>query len=106
MRAALRINVPHPYRAPPQLDPLEHEVARDDTILGVLLLVLGGFRMAVTIATGEVWRAEPTIALLMVLCGLGLLLPRKRPVLDMFYVLVILVLFMLALGVVELLERL
>lgn len=105
MRAALRITVPHPYRAPPQPDPLQHQIARDDSILGVLLLVFGGFRIAVTIATGEVWRAEPTIALLMVICGLGLLLPRKNPILDVFYVLVILVLFMLALGVVSLLER-
>lgn len=101
------MSVPHPYRvSQPPLDPLEHGISRDDCILGVMMLLLGGFRIATAIAAGEIWRAEPTIALLMVVCGLGLLLPRKNPVLDAFYVLVILILFMLALAVVGLLEKL
>ena len=84
---------------------MQHEVARDDTVLGLLLVVLGGFRVAAAVAIGEIWRAEATIALLMVVCGLGLLLPRHRPLLDAFYVAIFLVLFMAALGIVTLLER-
>jgi len=105
MHAALRIEVSHPYRTSPEsgTPPLARD--HDDSVLGVLLLVLGGFRVAVALAVGEIWRAEPTIALLMIVCGLGLLLPRRRPLLDVFYVGVFLVLFMLAFGIVDLLEE-
>lgn len=95
----------HPYRTPPNADDSGNELARDDSVLGVMLLVLGGFRVAVAIALGEIWRAEATIAMVMIVFGLGLLLPRKRPLLDVFYVAIFLVLFMLALGVAGLLER-
>jgi hypothetical protein len=106
MQAALRIDVSHPYRTPPELDAPPLAVDHDDSVLGVLLLVLGGFRVAAAAAVGEIWSAEPTIALFMIVCGLGLLLPRRNPLLDVFYVGIFLVLFMLAFGIVDLLEKL
>lgn len=106
MHGGLRIYVSHPYRTPPELDAPPLAIDHDDSVLGVLLLVLGGFRVAAAVAIGEIWSAEPTIALLMIVCGLGLLLPRRHPFLDVFYVGVFLVLFMLAFGIVSLLEEL
>lgn len=105
MQRALRLAVTHPYRSPPELNAPEIKIAHDDdAVLGVMLIVLGGFRVVAAFAHGEIWRAEPTIALLMILCGLGLFLPRHKPLLDMFYVGVFLVLFILTLAVVGLLE--
>jgi len=107
MRSAVRRLVAHPYRTSPPLNAQGTERVRDDdSILAVMLLVLGGFRVAVALSMGEIWRAEPTIALLMILCGLGLLLPRRKPLLDVFYVAVFLVLFMLAFALVGIFGRL
>lgn len=78
MQAALRIDVSHPYRTPPELDARSLAIDHDDSVLGVMLLVIGGFRVATALAVGETWSAEPTIALLMVVCGLGLFLRRRR----------------------------
>lgn len=100
------MGVSHPYRAAPESDAPPPAIDRDDSVLAVLLLVLGGFRVAIAAANGETWGPEPTIALLMIVCGFGLLLPRRRPLLDVFYVGVFLVLFMLAFGIVGLLEML
>lgn len=49
----------------------------DDRILAVLLLIAGGARVAIAFAQDEVFGAESTLALIMVVVGLGLLLRRK-----------------------------
>ena len=45
---------------------------RDDRILGALLLLIGGVRVAVALARGETFGAEATIAVAMVVLGLVL----------------------------------
>ncbi|HEU0035173.1 MAG TPA: hypothetical protein VFQ53_31325 [Kofleriaceae bacterium] len=52
--------------------------AHDDHVLGALLLVIGGFRVASALAEHEAFGAEPTIALVMVALALALLLRRSR----------------------------
>lgn len=68
-----------PYRIPPE--PREPDEAADagneDFVLALLLLGLGGLRVAIAVATGEAWGAEPSIAMLMLMCGVGLLLHRS-----------------------------
>ena len=63
----------HPYRTPAMTpDEGRGEAPRDDYVLGALLLALGGWRVAIAIASDERWGTEPTIAAIMT--GLGVLL--------------------------------
>jgi hypothetical protein len=49
----------------------------EDRVLTLLLFGLGGFRVAIAAATGEAWGTEPSIAMLMLACGVGLSLRRR-----------------------------
>jgi hypothetical protein len=65
-----------PYRIRPE--PREHKEAAgifgEELVLALVMLGFGGLRVAIAIATGEVWGAEPSIAMLMLACGAALLL--------------------------------
>jgi hypothetical protein len=66
-----------PYRTPPQSPCIENEGApQEEIVLGWALVVLGGVRTAVAIATGEPWGVEATVAALMILAGIHLLVRR------------------------------
>jgi hypothetical protein len=68
----------HPYRNPPALAaPVDD---RDDQILAVMLLIVGGIRLTVVALEHEVFGAESTIALFMVALAARLLSrPRGTP---------------------------
>ena len=70
----------HPYRTPPreppEQGPVENDCLHDDRVLGLLLLLIGGVRVAIAFAQHEVFAAESTIALVMVAMAVGLLLRR------------------------------
>jgi hypothetical protein len=64
----------HPYRNPPAVTA---SVDRsDDVILAVMLIVVGGIRLAGVAVEHEVFGAESTIALFMVALALRLLVRR------------------------------
>jgi hypothetical protein len=68
-----------PYRTPPERpkhDVFDAVAANDDRVLGVLLLLIGGVRVAAAFARHEVFAGESTLALFMVAMALGLLLRR------------------------------
>jgi hypothetical protein len=48
----------------------------EEIVLGWALLVLGGVRVALAVATGETWGAEATIAALLLHAGIRLLVRR------------------------------
>jgi hypothetical protein len=48
----------------------------DEVVLGNLLLVIGGLRIVIAIANAEVFGAEATVAILMVVFGVAM---RGRP---------------------------
>ena len=65
-----------PYRTPfsPSRDQeLADGPPRDDLVLAVLLLVIGGLRVTIAIADHEVFETEATVALLMVAFAIGML---------------------------------
>jgi len=70
-----------PYRTPPperlKCDVVDAEAANDDRVLGILLLLIGGVRVATAFALHEVFAAESTLALFMVAMAIGLLLRRR-----------------------------
>ncbi len=55
-----------------------HPAESDDLILGLLLLVLGGARVAVGLACHEVFGVEATLALVSVVLGFALAVRRFR----------------------------
>jgi hypothetical protein len=66
-----------PYRIRPE--PRESDEAGifgEELVLALVMLGFGGLRVAIAIAAGEVWGAEPSIAMLMLACGAALLLRR------------------------------
>ncbi len=97
-----------PYRRPPEtLAPdVDSDAAHDDVVLALLLLALGGLRVALAIGTGEVWGIEPSVAMLMTGCGAGLLLHRKLTMLDLCYLVLIAALFVLTVGLIRLFDKL
>lgn len=69
-----------PYRTTPQRaepDVFDTAAADDDRVLGVVLLLIGGIRVALAFAEHEVFATESTIALFMVALAIGLLLRRR-----------------------------
>ena len=68
-----------PYRTPPAPDLGEErdDARRDDRVLAFGLLLIGGIRVALALALHEVFGAESTIALVMVVVGIVLLLRRS-----------------------------
>jgi hypothetical protein len=70
-----------PYRIPGRpLDPgpdTDEPRDREEQILGAMLVVLGGLRVAVSVAAREAFGVEPSVALIMTAIGLGLLLRRR-----------------------------
>jgi hypothetical protein len=69
-----------PYRTPPERpkrDVVDNAALNDDRVLGILLLLIGGVRVAMAFAQHEVFATESTIALFMVAMALGLLLKRR-----------------------------
>lgn len=66
-----------PYRTPPPGPPEREPDVADDRVLGVLLILIGGVRVATAFAQHEVFAAESTVALLMVAMAVGLLLRRS-----------------------------
>lgn len=66
----------HPYRTTPVASPDESAAApAEEWILGALLAVVGGARVLVALATGEVFGADVTIAAILGALG-GVLLAR------------------------------
>ena len=53
------------------------DAADDDRVLGIVLLLIGGLRVALAFAEHEVFATESTIALFMVALAIGLLLRRR-----------------------------
>jgi hypothetical protein len=51
-----------PYRQPPE-----------EVVLGLLLAAIGGVRVGIALATGETWRGESSLALLLLVLGVVLL---------------------------------
>ncbi|HEU4732735.1 MAG TPA: hypothetical protein VFT22_32790 [Kofleriaceae bacterium] len=62
-----------PYRTPPAPQRADRPRPQDELVLGWALVILGGMRVVVAIATGETWGTEATIAALMVPAGVRLL---------------------------------
>jgi len=68
-----------PYRTPADPPPVEQQPHLDDEIvLAWALTAVGGLRVAVAIATRERWGGEATLAAGMALCGIRMLLHRRR----------------------------
>jgi len=66
-----------PYRTPPQPQRIDNEgPPQEEIVLGWALVILGGVRTAVVIATGEPWGGEATIAALMIPAAIHLLVRR------------------------------
>jgi len=65
-----------PYRTPPDLPRALPSRPQEELVLGWALVGLGGLRVAVALATGEMWGIEATVAALMVPCGVRLVLRR------------------------------
>lgn len=68
-----------PYRTPPERptrDVFNVVTANDDRVLGILLLLIGGIRVATAFAQHEVFASESTLALFMLAMAIGLLLRR------------------------------
>jgi len=68
-----------PYRTPPERpsrDVGDRNTRYDDRVLALLLLLIGGVRVATAFAHNEVFAADSTIALFMMAAALGLLLRR------------------------------
>lgn len=65
-----------PYRTPPE-PPIDDEPAddgaRDDRVVGCVLLAIGGVRLLLALACGARFGSEPTVALLMVAAGIVVL---------------------------------
>jgi hypothetical protein len=73
----------HPYRTPDPRPPpgLRHGSSRsDDRILGALLAVLGGGRVAIAFATGEDFGGEATIAAILLVLGVAMLVLARSEV--------------------------
>ena len=58
-------------------DVFDSEACNDDHVLGAVLLLIGGVRVALAFAEHEVFATESTIALFMVALAIGLLLRRR-----------------------------
>lgn len=71
-----------PYRRPPEAcdhhEAVDDSPRREDVILAVMLLVIGGVRLMETILNQEVFHAEATVALFMVAFACLTLLPTGR----------------------------
>lgn len=66
-----------PYRTPPELQPPERPTRpHEEIVLAWALLAIGAVRVVVAIANGEVWGAEPTLAMLLAMGGIGMLARR------------------------------
>ena len=67
-----------PYRHPPEIAPRAELPRRhDDAVLGVLLVAIGGLRVAIALATGECWGGEASIAAILVVLGVLLAFARS-----------------------------
>lgn len=66
-----------PYRTPPS-QPAEAPPSRaeEELVLAWALILVGGVRVLGAVVKCEIWGAEPTLALLLVVLGLGMLFRR------------------------------
>ena len=69
----------NPYRTPPLSERARdvRDNLSDDHILGIVLMLIGGLRVAIALVEHEVFEAEATFALMMMSAG-GVLLLRRR----------------------------
>lgn len=67
-----------PDRSPWATEPGSRRAGRDDRVLGAVMLVLGGLRVAIALGDHEVWGAEATIAGAMVALGVVLVCSGGR----------------------------
>ena len=66
-----------PYRTPPEPLPTQRRTRpHEEIVLAWALLVIGAVRVVFAIASGEVWGAEPTLAMLLAMGGVGMLARR------------------------------
>ena len=68
-----------PYREPGRklLDEHEREAVRDDLVLATMMIVLGGLRVAIAVIGHEVFHAEQTVAVAMLVMGMALVVRRR-----------------------------
>ena len=66
-----------PYRTPPEPQPRERRTRpHEEIVLAWALLAIGAVRVVFAIASREVWGAEPTLAMLLTMGGIGMLARR------------------------------
>jgi hypothetical protein len=81
MPCAVPLVVMHPYRDPGRIAPPARAPApateTDDRTIAIVLIAIGALRVAIAVAGREAFGVEATIAVLMMVLGLGSLVRRS-----------------------------